>query len=78
MSRHTLFIVCEPHKRYGHTTVITSVKRKKPKLPRPTEQAIVKLEIDLPDGIFNPRVVNVVVAREHITPPVPTAKSAPA
>jgi|HubBroStandDraft_1064217.scaffolds.fasta_scaffold02417_10 hypothetical protein len=48
---------------------IHMVTKRKPLLPRPSEQAIVKLEIRLPDRIMDPPHVTVQINEEHIAKP---------
>ncbi len=66
MSCHTLYLVVSKNPRYYSSTRIERVCKKKPVLPRPTEQAIVRMDIDLPDGLFKPPQVNVQINPEHI------------
>lgn len=64
-----LFLVLEPGK-YGATKIVR-ISRRCPALKKPTEQAILKLNIDLPDHrqVFKPREVTVEIKPEHIATP---------
>jgi hypothetical protein len=69
MSNHTLYLTIS-RGRWGHPK-IRRVSRK-----RPTTiigEAIVRVDIDLPSGILNPPVVNVVIKPEHVAQPVVVA-----
>lgn len=51
---------------------IELVKKKKPKLTRPHEQALVRLLIDIPDRAMEPRQIHVEIKPEHLAPPAIT------
>ena len=74
---HSLYLIIErAHAAScGKKRVLQRVTKRKPVLPRPTEQALVRLEIQIPDGLFEPRCVPVQIKPEHIVPPVVTANS---
>ena len=75
-----LYLVIERRKRgywSGGPLLISKVSKKKPTLPRPTEQALVQLAINLPDRLLEPRTVTVQINPDHIIPPAATAASTP-
>jgi hypothetical protein len=74
----SLYLVIERSKHAWKGPRIARVSKNKPTLPRPTEQAIVKLSISLPEDVLKPRVVYVEVKPEHIVAPEITASSQPA
>jgi hypothetical protein len=55
---------------------IEKVSKRKPTLGRPSEQALVRLRVEIPDSVLEPRVVQVEIKPEHIVQPVVTVKSA--
>jgi hypothetical protein len=61
--------------RWYNSVKISKVTKKKPTLKRPSEQALVKLIIDIPERVLRPREVRVQIAAEHISQAVVTAKS---
>lgn len=73
-----LYLVIERRKYRWQGLRISRISRKRPMLARPSEQALVKLVIDIPDSVMDPRAVQVAILPEHIVAPVATAKSAPA
>ena len=76
MTEYLYLIIERPRRQQWKKAHITKVSKKKPVLPRPTEQALVRLSINIPDGLFEPRTVPVEIKPEHIIPPVVTANSA--
>ena len=74
----TLYLVIQRGPRTWSGVRIVKVSRKRPTLQKPSEQALVRLMIDLPDRALEPREVRVEVKPEHITAPVITVRSEPA
>lgn len=72
MSVETLYLVIErpqrPQRRW-RGIVITKITRKRPLLKRPSEQALLKLRIDIPDTIMEPRAISVQIKPEDIIAP---------
>ena len=77
MTETLYLVISRPQKRAWRGPRIELIKRKRPALARPSEQALVRLCIDIPDGILQPRTVQVAILPEHIITPVVTAKSTP-
>ncbi|MBA4136736.1 MAG: hypothetical protein C0518_05410 [Opitutus sp.] len=74
----TLYLVLQ-RARYGWRGArIAKVSKKRPTLSRPSEQALVKLSVVLPDNVLQPREVRVEVKSEHIVAPTITVTSQPA
>lgn len=63
--------------RWGSTKV-TKISRRCPRLAKPTEQALLKLNIDLPDSrdVFRPREIAVQIRPEHLALPAATVTPA--
>lgn len=76
-SYHTLYLVLEPAKRCWRGVRISSVSKKRPSLKRPSEQALVKLSVSIPDNVLQPREVSVEIKPEHIVAPVVSVTSQP-
>lgn len=74
----TLYLVLERHRRGWRGIRISKIAKKRPTLPRPQEQALVRLSISLPDNVLEPRTVHVDIKPEHIVTPTVTAASTPA
>lgn len=74
----SLYLVIERAKRSWRGTRVARISKKRPTLARPSEQAIIKLRVEIPDNIMEPREVNVRIEREHIALPNITATSQPA
>lgn len=74
----SLYIIIERTRRGWRSVRISKVSKKRPVLKRPSEQALIKLEIAIPDNVLQPRVVRVEVKPEHIAAPVVTVTSQPA
>jgi hypothetical protein len=77
-SYHDLYLVLEPTRRGWRSVRISKVSKKKPRLPRPSEQAIVRLSVCIPDNVLQPREIKVEIKPEHIVAPVVTVSSQPA
>jgi hypothetical protein len=71
-----LYLVIE-RGRWNHPR-ISKVAKKRPILKKPSEQALVRLSIALPDKLLEPRCVQVEVKPEHVVAPTVTATSTPA
>ena len=73
MSAQYLYLVLErPRTRRWRGIVITKITRKRPSLKKPSEQALLKLRIDIPDAIMEPRAIAVTIKPEDIIAPVTT------
>jgi hypothetical protein len=73
----SLYLVIERHRKRWNGPRIAKVSKRKPTLARPSEQALVRLCVQIPDNVLEPRVVHVEVKPEHIVAPVVTAQSSP-
>jgi hypothetical protein len=65
----SLYLVIERRKRGSWrdgNVRIAHISKKRPFLKRPSEQALVKLLITLPDRMLEPRVINVEIKPEHV------------
>ena len=71
----TLYLIVERGPRRWSGVKIAKVSKRKPVLARPSEQALIKLSVHLPDNVLEPREVHVEVKPEHIVAPVVTATS---
>lgn len=72
-----LYLVVERSRLGWKGTRIAKVSKKRPTLSRPSEQALVKLSVALPDNVLQPREVRVEVKPEHIVAPTITVTSVP-
>lgn len=72
-----LYLVIQRGARSWSGPRIVKVSKRKPTLNKPSEQALVRLCIQIPDRVLEPRVVHVEVKPEHIVAPVVTASSQP-
>lgn len=66
----TLYLVIEPSRKYWRGVRISRVSKRKPVLKRPSEQALLKLCVALPDNVLQPREVRVEIKPEHLQQPV--------
>lgn len=62
----SLYLIIERHKRTWKGPLIRQVTKKRPRLLKPTMQALVHLQITIPDDTLYPKPINVVVGTEHI------------
>lgn len=69
----TLYLVIERSRKAWRGPRIARVSKRKPALKRPSEQALVRLSISLPDRLLEPRVVQVEIKPEHVAAPTITA-----
>lgn len=74
----TLFLVLEQSRKRWRGVRIARVSKKRPHLARPSEQALVKIRLTIPDTVLDPKVVDVVINPEHIAAPTITVRSQPA
>lgn len=70
-----LYLVLQRGPRQWSGIRIVKVSRKKPVMEKPSEQALVRLLINVPDNVLEPREVRVEVKPEHIVAPVVTVVS---
>lgn len=72
MSTHTVYLVVEKGRFYWNSK-ISKITRKQPTIT--IDQALVKLNVQIPDNIFEPHEVTCKVLPEHIKRPTPEVES---
>lgn len=70
---HSLYIVLARSPRYWRNAVIVAVRKRKPALK--DGQAMVKLELDIKENIFDPPRVSLAVNDSNLIRPVPEVKT---
>ncbi|MBL9187891.1 MAG: hypothetical protein JNK23_10455 [Opitutaceae bacterium] len=75
MRTHLYLVLERPQRRRWRGVQIVSIARRMPVLKKPSEQAVLKIALDIPDNALEPREVRVEVKPEHIIAPVVTVKS---
>ncbi len=68
----SLYLVLERSKYRWGGVRISSVTKRKPTLKRPSEQALVRLQVSIPDNVLQPREVKVEIKPEHLVQPTIT------
>lgn len=71
----SLYLIIEPSRKRWRGPRIARISKCKPSLPRPSEQALIRLVIAIPDDVLQPREIRVEVKREHVVQPTVTVQS---
>lgn len=71
----SLYLVIERQRVRYRGLRIAKVSKRRPLLARPSEQALIKVGITIPDTVLEPRVVYVEIKPEHIVAPTVTVSS---
>jgi len=75
---HSLYLILEPSRKRYRGPRIARISKTRPSLPRPSEQALVRLVLTIPDDVLQPREVRVEIKREHVVQPIISVSSEPA